>query len=395
MTSTLTFHQCVHNTVWNMDSFINDGVGDFLVLSPRDLSYSKLIKQPVEILEQSIFDPQFYKPECNKKNIMTYDFFPNSIIEDDTYETIIYIEKSYEAAERCIDFQIKHDFKYILIPCLFPNIGSKEYYEKNNDLIYKPFLKTIKSKEHNKKILLSFIVSDKILQSSEDTAFFLNVLTSIPELDGIYLIPSIPRTSKRIKDIDILYSLMYFISSLSDSDLEVHLAYTDIEGFLLSMAFPTSLSMGSYENSRNFSLSRFESADSIKMPPNARLYSSKLLQWIDSNYFDSMYQLYVQTDELFDSNKYKDLMIRTEFNWHFTKPEPYKHFFISYSRQINSLPDKEELRYNYIMDVLINAQKLFAEIESSGIILDPNSNGDHIPAWQTALNRFAKYRGII
>ena len=389
-------HQCAHNTVWNIDSFMSDNVGDGLIISPSNLHIDKVNDLPHAIKKVSFFDPQYYLPKSEKKKLNSYPYFPNTYFGDEDYSTQLLCEHCYESADKCVKYQITNSFKYIVIPAIYNEETSEKTYNDHDSLIIVPFLDAIKKYKSSKPILLTAVINNNQLIDEKKNIQLLNFLTSYPEITGIYLIPNIKRAinQKRISDINILNSLLKSIDILKMADLEVHIGYTDIEGFLLSIANPDSISIGAYENSRRFGIDKFMQKEDRPTQPNARLYSNVLLQWIDTNYIDSLKTMYDSSDELFEKNKYLDLMLRTSYNWHFTKKEPYMHYFISFTNQISSLPDTFHKRYNYLYNALDKAKQYFQEIDETGIVFDTASNGEHIEKWMTSLNWFAKYKGV-
>jgi len=173
------------------------------------------------------------------------------------------------------------------------------------------------------------------------------------------------------------------------NELEVHVGYTNTEGILYSLAFPNSVSFGSYENLRRFGISRFTTQKrAARQGPNARLYSAKLLQWIEYTYIYAIQRLYSKWEEIFADSKYKPLIFTPEFKWHFQKSELYKHFFIEFSKQVRKLPDDYNNRKKFLVELLKGAIQTFREIEDAGIYLDSNSDGSHLYHWLTSISLF-------
>jgi hypothetical protein len=399
MKSVLLYHQCGFREVWNFDSFARDGVGEGLIISPINMEAHKVNRLPKSIKQCSFFDPQFYLPKSSHKALNSYEFFPNNIA--DGYKTANYDEYASQSARICVDYQVQNDFKYVIIPTVFFDELPNNYIAQLKELYILPFLNAISTIGVKKPTLLSIIIKDIQLNDSDYRDDLLNLLTSYSEIDGIYLIPYYKTTSKRIKDVDFLLNLMTFIDVLRANDLEVHVGYTDIEAYILTIADVTSITVGSYENLRNFATSisshRFVTKEENKgmNSPTPRIYSSKLLQWVDHRYLSSLQSDYTKSNELFDDTEYKVTMFEPGYNWHFMKPELYKHYFLSFSRQIKSLPNSFDERYNYIMHSIKNAMHYFGDIRDCGILLDSNSDDSHLGFWGTAVNRFVKYkRGV-
>jgi len=168
------------------------------------------------------------------------------------------------------------------------------------------------------------------------------------------------------------------------------LGYTNTEALLYSIAMPDSVTVGSYENLRSFGIKRFQDLEKSQMrAPNARLYSSQLIQWVDYEYIQAMKKLIPNYELYFDDSEFKPLMFKPEFKWHFAKPEPYKHYFYVFDRQIKNLSKTQEERINGLKASIKNALKLFKEIENN-VLLDEDSDGSHLPTWFNVINAFQK-----
>lgn len=107
--------------------------------------------------------------------------------------------------------------------------------------------------------------------------------------------------------------------------------------------------------------------------PHARLYSSKLFQWIDYAYLQAMKNLLPNYEDYFDESDFKPLMFAPDFKWHFTKAEPYKHYFYIFDSQVRGLPANQIERISFLKDKITIAIDLFGEIEEQ-VFLDGNSD---------------------
>ena len=118
------------------------------------------------------------------------------------------------------------------------------------------------------------------------------------------------------------------------------------------------------------------------------MFSSKLLQWIEYPYL-SVIRDNDKLSEYFDQNTYFEETQELGYNWHFSKPQCYKHYMLSFSNLIKSLPDDLDERYEYVDKLLENANSLFNKL-SDYVFFDDNSSGDHINKWRTALKNYYK-----
>lgn len=389
MNKVLLYHQCGHNDVWNFQIFDNDSVGDGFILSPKMRSSKEnILNLDVNKKCISFFDPQFYNPKSHLAKLSEYDFFPNVISSG--YKTIEYDKIAKEAAQRCVDFQYDQDFQYIIIPTVTYEDTPQNYLEILTQLYIEPFINSLSGKS-NKKVLLTITVKDAQLDDHGYITDLLNLITRYNEIYGIYLIPYIHSNTKRIKDINFIYNLLSLIRLLKENDYYVHLGYSDIEGLLFTLADIDSVSIGTYENLRRFDLANFDVKDKDKhpSPPNKRIYSNRLLQWIDLNYIGALMD-YNGFDDLFEQNKYLTYNVPDEINWHFKWPELYKHYLISLRNQYSLLPNSYAARYRHLSDLINMAIQENEQIKTQGILFNNDCDGSHLFAWATAINKFFK-----
>lgn len=385
------FHQCGHNTIWNLDSYLKDKIGDGLIFSPSDFNKQNMEKVEKEVKEKSVFDPQYYLPQSNKKKLNTYDFFPNTIL-DNNYSTSDYEEKAFEDALKCVNFQNDNDFCSIIIPCVYRDSYTERNIEIQKELYIIPFINAIEKLKIDKPIYLTIVLKDSYLLDENINHDILSFITGFQGIDGIYIIPEHKETYKRIKNEKYLFELMKFIDKLVENELLVHLGYVDIEGFILSLANISSISIGAYENTKCFNIDKFQTNDEKRLGPNPRLFSRKLLQNVEYTYLEPLNSLYSKSSELFDDNEYKLKLFEPSFQWHFTKPEVYKNYFCEYSKLLKDLPENYEERYNYIIEKIKESMIYYKEINESGVLLDENSDGSHLTHWANAVNMFNRYK---
>lgn len=383
------YHQTGHNYKWNIESFVEDNVGDGLIFSPMNISYSNLEKLSREVKNVSFFDPQLYLPKDAKGKLNTYKFFPTNLV--DGFKTPDFNSTKTEIAKECISFQTDNDFKYIVIPARYFEVIPSDYYDQFFNYIIEPFLTIVSKKNIEKEILLTLIVKQSYLMNDNNLKELLNWVTALPEIDGVYLIFENDIQSKLIKNAGYLFSILKFIHILKSNELSVHIGYCNLEGIIFSIANPDSISMGSYENLRKFRINRFESKVNKPWPPNPRLYSSLLLQMIDYGYLDGIKTLSPEWNKVFEDSKYHPIMFQPDYNWHFQKPETYKHFFLTYYKQILKFPSGQFEKIEYLKSSLNKAIEIFLQFKENGIILDDNSDGSHLPFWLTSVNMFNKY----
>lgn len=381
------YHQVGHNYKWNIDCY-NDGCGDGLILSPVNMESDKLLALPEDTRKRSFLDPQMYLLGTERASIGSYPFFPGNIKAG--FSTTDLATSNTQIAQLCTDYQVQAQLEYVVIPIRYPDTTPSKYLEQMIGGFVMPFLEYKEQKGIDKQYLLTVVVKQSILTTSELRDELLNWMTGIQGIAGFYLIFDNDFHSKQIKDFDYLRNALFFIHVLKMNAYEVHIGYTNTEGLLLSAAMPDSVSIGAYENLRNFRISRFETPDGKrKQSPNPRLYSTKLLQWIEYTYIQSMEQMVPNYKIYFDDSKYRPLLFEPSFKWHFTKSELYKHYFEVFSKQIGNLPENQVERIEDIKNQIQQALSCYREIKKS-ILLDEDSDDSHLPTWFNALNAYQK-----
>jgi hypothetical protein len=380
------YHQTGFRLNWNIDSF-QQKVGDGLIFSPINIDADKLIQIDNSLKETSFLDPQLYLLNEAKGTLDTYPYFPGNIKPD--YSTPDLDNSNQILAQLCIDYQLKNDFEYVVIPTRYYVDNPTTYFLQTGDYFVSPFIDYIKAQGIKKKILQSVIVKTIMLTDEEKRNETLNWITG-QQIDGVYLIFEDNATGKQIKDFEFLLNALKFIHTLKMNGIEVHLGYNNTEAVLYSVAMPDSVSIGSYENLRSFGIKCFQDLENGPMrAPRARLYSSLLLQWIDYQYIDAMSKLINNYENYFDDSEYKPLMFKPDYNWQFMKPEPYKHYFYVFSNQIKALPETQLERIESLKVNIRQSMNLFRTIEET-VLLDDDSNGSHLPNWFNVINAFQK-----
>ncbi len=382
------YHQTGFRDKWNIESFQN-GIGDGLIFSPINIDAEKLLRLDSSLKINSYLDPQLYLLNETKGTLETYPYFPGNIKAGFTTPDL---DNSHiPLAQLCVDYQVENNFEYLVIPTRYHQDNPTSFFIQSTEYFVTPFYDHVKEKQISKKILLSVIVKTIMLSDEEKRNEVLNWITGHQHIHGVYLIFENNFTSKQIKDFEYLLNALKFIKILKDNQMEVHVGYTNTEALLYSIAMPDAITVGAYENLRSFSIKRFQDAEnSVMRSPNARLYSTKLLQWVDHVYIQAMKNIMPDYAAYFDYSEFQPLMFKPEYRWHFNKSELYKHYFLVFSRQVKNLPPSQPERVEKIKDIIKDALLSFNTIANSGVLLDDDSNGSHLPTWLNVITAFQK-----
>lgn len=398
------YHQCGFRYNWNIDIYKTKNVGDGFILSPKDMEKNFLASMEDGDISKSFFDSQFYGLGLMSSQYLTYGFL------DYVDNLSDYAGERNTIAKKNLDYQNSINLKYLTIPTidfdllnddnifdnLYLELFGKNYNgcENNNlnllnELVILPFVEYIKTIDTDKKILLTVIFDEEIAKNNDRFNELITLITSYDAIDGIYLIPKCTRSYKRISNIQFMLKIMELIHLLKQANMEVIVGNCDVESLLYAVAGADSVSMGVYENLRYYDGHRFLDETGPKKGPNPRMFSYKLLQWIDYTYLFPISEYYEMKD-IFDDNEYYELTQIDSYKWHFHKSEPYKHYMVSFCKILDAMPNEANERIEYVNQLLKKAQKMNTDFENNGIILDDNSGGSHLSYWMTILFQYKK-----
>lgn len=388
------YHQLGFREKWNIDVYNQYKIGDGFIFSPVNLEQSKLQKISKELKQISFLDPQCYFPDqVSKGKLSTYDYFPQNVAKVSACATIDFNKdgNKEKIAELCLGFQLENDFEYVVIPFNKSFVQNPhDIIEKNHEKFIWPFINEYKNKKCEKEMLLTIVVDDTQLRFEDIRDYLLTWITGISQISGVYLIFQVESTTKQIKNFSFLLSALKFVDALKQNGLKIIIGYTNTEALLYSVAMPDAVTMGSYENLRKFSVNRFIENDVMARAPIARLYSAPLLNWIPAGTINSIREKSLANfDKLFDKNEERPYNLSNEFNWHFTKPELYKHYFISFYNQIKGFPEEPKERIDYLTKMIDNALE---EYKSTDVPFDSESNQEHLIVWKEVLDEYVKYK---
>ena len=304
------YHQLGFRDIWNIESIQDENTGDGVIISPRSMNKSKVESLDIEIKEKAIFDPQLFNPSEINKNMSTYSFYPSQLMPSG-FDTGRYSEYSSVCANECIDFQIRNDFRFLVIPTRYyeemPPVAS--LIEFQNEHYINPFLSEIENVGVDKDIIVQVTLNSHMIKNTEYASELLNWITGIDGIKGVYLITELSPRNKQINDADFLYSLLNFINELYQNELIVILGYLNTEALLLSIASPSIVTIGSYNNLRCFDSSMFRNMNekSEQRAGTPQIFVPRLLDWIDYQYFTLINKKFPKYLEFSNNNGYASI----------------------------------------------------------------------------------------
>lgn len=384
----LTYHQCGHNFVWNLKSHREDGIGAGFIISPVNIEAEK-IKERFRVAERrsSWMDPQFYLPHDGKGKLGTYSYFPANVLEE--FSTSEFAEQARAIARDCLEFQASLDPRYLVIPTRHFEDIPDNHLDQLTELLVTPFLEARAELGLSHPILLTVIAKGIHLDDGPARDEILSWATGIEEVGGVYLLFDNQFRAKQLKDPGYLAGQLRFVHALRSNQMEVHIGYTGLEGLLLSIADPTSVTMGAYENLRRFDVARLETREpSQRRGPAPRIYSGRLLQSLPETTLPAVRELVPHWERLFTDSPYLEHLLAQAGSLSSNTPELYRHYFFVFGRQVDALPSVDE-RPEHVRRLIVTAREEFRAVEEeAGVVLDPDSDGSHLPGWLNAITMY-------
>lgn len=388
------FQQAGHNTNWNIDSINDDVAGSGIIFSPVHFARDRIESLNGELKEVSLFDPQFYVPDSQKIKLHSYDFFPERLLGG--FSTDSFEAKAFQAAENCVSFQIENKFNSLIIPARYHDELISDYIKKQKVFSVEPFLEAIKLQGTKHPVFLTLPLTAAMLQDQHFRINILNWVTEYPRIDGVYLLVNFETTSKQIQDFDKLYAYSTFVRELGEAGLKVICGYLNTEGIVISTLAPYAVTIGAYENTRNFSIDKFLESDRDVRGPAPRIYFPNLLNWIRYATAKEIREDHPGLwDKVYTPTKYSEKVFSTPKDPHFSQPDLYKHHFNLVHDQYREIEQRSRSdRVSSVIEIIKAAHALYKEIEDEGILFfDSNCSGEHLAVWNRVLKKLSTEAG--
>lgn len=376
-------HQVGHNSNWNVESFERESCGDGLILSPLHQARATVERLSASTRAASIFDPQFYLPNSRKQKLQTYSFFPEQV--DGGFQTSTFAAHAPAVARDCIDFQIEQGFRKIVVPTRFLSQPFPDYFDLHNAFTVDAFM------EHagDRSLCLSLAVTAPMIQHPAWRQSLLNWITSFPAVDEVYLMYEHVRDYKQVQDGEFLRDCLRFFSDVLSTGLALTVGYTNTEGLLFSASGDLNITMGSFENTRIFSVDKFVESEGDRRGPKARIYLAGLLNWVQFEDAKRIRQLAPRIwNRVYVPTQWADDALAQAVEPTFNQPALYKHYFLNMNHQINALRQVAASdRRRYLFDRVEEAMAAYRDLPP-GLQLEKHGGATHLHGWRAALQTF-------
>ncbi len=381
-------HQCGHITKWNIESFEEDRCGDGLILSPVHCTISQIDKLNQSIKDRALFDPQYYLPNSQKAKLKTYPFFPETIANG--FSTQDFPLSALESAKQCLDFQIEQGFENIIIPARYFDQMDPDYTSKQDIYTVHPFLKKINEMGIEKDAFLTLPLTSHMVENETYRTQILNWATSFPEIKGVYVIAAHERDRKQIHSKEFLTAYLDFLVDLRNADLQLIIGYSNTESLIYSLIGDSTLTFGTFENTRMFSVDKFIVSDEERRGPQARIYLPGLYNWVQigqaKQIKSDMPELW---EEIYRPTEYSEKALAALAEPTFNQPDLYKHHFICFYEQISELSAMNITeRYEKLRRDFKIALEIYERIERARFDFEKHGAGTHLQYWLDTINHY-------
>ncbi|QHE84902.1 hypothetical protein [Hydrogenophaga sp. BPS33] len=376
-------HQVGHNAVWNMESFQREHCGDGLILSPLHQALPTVKNMDLATRAASLFDPQFYLPTSRKRKLLSYPFFPEQV--EGGFQTGTFPVHAPEVARSCVDFQIEQGFRKVVVPTRFLNEMYPEYFEMQGEFSVNAFIEAAGSRP----LCLSLAVKASMMTTASWRRMLLDWITSFHQVDELYLMYEHVRDTKQIQDSEFLREALRFFREVMATGLKLTIGYTNTEGLLFSTIGDPNITMGTFENTRIFSVDKFVESDSERRGPRARIYLAGLMNWVQFEDAKRIRDLAPEVwRQVYFPTDWAEQALAQPIDPTFNQPALYKHYFLNMQEHVNELRSMTPSeRRHLLQERVAGALRMYRALEPR-VQLERHGQAGHLAAWQQALQTF-------
>ncbi len=376
-------HVLGHNSSWNIEANFEQNIGEYFLITAFNNGidyYSKKVFQRIKDI--SMVDLQFYGKKSRKGKFSEYPFHPaNSKSKD---ETSVYFEN---CVKQSIQFQKDKGFKNIIIPHFYENEDVKDIVGTLKTI--NKYISTIK--KGNEKFFMTLPFANHIIINKEKVEEILFESTNMNIVfDGYFIVcENKPEFRKKITtDIKVLRNLSKVLKTLKQQEFETIYAYSNWDAIIfLAQTDIDYITIGTYENLRNFDIKRF-TEDESGGGSKGYYFSEKLLNMIKADYVTLVRDTGNLSIIKNDKNIFSDIILKEGYPWNIHKPDVNKNYLLSISRILHATANITDIskRKEFVMSMINDAIHNYHELEANGVYLDYESSNYHLNTWKTFLS---------
>lgn len=379
-------HQVGHRWIWNLDSYFDHSIWDGFIFNAFTFPEEKIWWDISgykfnDFKDISFLDLQFFgwNASIDKWNLDTYSFHPTHSEQTMSSETDLIF--------KWIDYQIEKWFKKIIIPNAYYKI------EETEKIIH--ILKVVNWKLKNTKIdgikyYMTIPLNNEILSDKKRIEDLLLALTNIDIIFDWYYIAceAKPQTRKKINDSYSYYESLYEIfNTLKKQDFEIIYAYANFDALVFySLVDIDYISFWSYENLRNFDITRFSENEKGWWPSDWWYFSEKLLNMIKAKEV-----IRLKTNNVVDlirneNNIFSDEILTDWYIWNTHKSWVHKNYLLSIFNLFRELSNVDiQERKLLMLSKVRAARELYLNLEDRWFLLLDENSDYHLSTWLSFL----------
>jgi hypothetical protein len=260
------------------------------------------------------------------------------------------------------------------------------YIDRQKAFCVDAFMDLISSEE---EVCISLAVTSSMIEDETFRTKLLTWITSYPNVVELYLIYSAPRDTKQIRDRKFLVACHRLGQEMNGIGLALTWGHQNTEAILSTAQGDVGVTMGSFENTRIFSIDKFLVTTEDRRGPKARIYLPGLLNWVQ---FDQAKEIRSQLpkvwEEIYHPTPYAETALGLLLDPTFNQAELYKHHFLCMAKDIKDLSPMSVVdRIAYLKFRVVVAQNAYAQIAKK-ILLEKHGQGTHLASWLESLNEF-------
>lgn len=379
-------HVLGHNSNWNIESYLQQGIGDYFLITAFTHGINFDEKKGVkDVLDISMIDLQFYgkksSGDISGGKLSEFLFHPANC--DDDQITSVYFEN---CLKRAIQFQKEKGFKNIIIPHFYEN-------EEVGDIIetITKINRHVNSiREDGEKYFMTLPFANHIIIDRHKVEEILFACTDMDiSFDGYFITSeNKPEFKKKLTtDIKILRNLSKVFKTLKLQGFETIYGYANWDAIIiLAQTDIDYITVGTYENLRNFDIRRFtenQSGGSSK----GFYFTEKLLNMIRADDVTKIRDTGFLSLIRNERNIFSDIILDAGYVWNIHKPDVNKNYLLAIDRLLKEIASIENLdeRKQYVFNLVEGALTLYNRLEQNHVYLDNESSNYHLNTWKTVL----------
>jgi hypothetical protein len=376
-------HILGHNSNWSIETYLQQNVGDYFLIAAYNHGAEFKAKTSFQkILDISMIDLQFYGKKKSKGKLAEFPFHPANDESDEA--TSVYFEN---CIKNSIKYQLVSGFRNIIIPHFYAKDSVRDIVAMIRSI--NKYVKGLPHEDNKYFMTLPFanhIISDSI--KVQEILFECTDMNII--FDGYFVVcENMPEFRKKVTtDLDVLKNIATVLRTLKHQDFETIYAYANWDAILfLALTDIDYITIGTYENLRNFDIKRYVEPDSGGAS-KGYYFSEKLLNMVKADDITLLRKTGNLDLVRNERNIFSDIILKAGYEWNIHKPDVNKNYLLSIARLLHTISGISDIttRKNYTKKLVDNAIDLYDTLEDRGTFLNKESGNYHLNVWKSFLS---------